>query len=156
MDRDIAAGERLLVSHVVAQMQHSVSWKRTNVREEIVRPPPVHVRHVTMADPVRRTVDLWTDVAQMCAHMQQQLLAGKNIAVFCATKKFAEKLCAALKPYFGDATVITGDTDARRKARVWHRTGQVVCQERAREFGSTRRRPQSVCRSMRSAFTRST
>jgi late competence protein required for DNA uptake (superfamily II DNA/RNA helicase) len=115
MDRDIAAGERLLVSHVVAQMQHSVRWERTNVREEIVRPPPVHVRHVTMADPVRRTVDLWTDVAQMCAHMQQQLLAGKNIAVFCATKEFAEKLCAALKPYFGDATVITGDTDADEK-----------------------------------------
>jgi hypothetical protein len=115
MDRDIAAGERLLVSHVVAQMQHGVSWERTSVLEEVVRAPPVHVRHVTMGDPVRRTIDLWTDFVQVCAHMQRQLLAGKNIAVFCATKKVAEELYNALKSYFGDATIITGDTDADEK-----------------------------------------
>jgi hypothetical protein len=111
MDRDIAAGERLFVGYVVAHMQHGVRWPRTNLVDATVRAPPVHVRHVTMADPVQRTIELWCNVDQMCAHMQQQLRAGKNIAVFCSTKSEAEGLFEFLANYFGDATAITGSTD---------------------------------------------
>jgi hypothetical protein len=111
MDRDIAAGERLFVSYVVAHMQHGVRWPRTNLVDATVRAPPVHVRHVTMADPVQRTIELWCNVDQMCAHMQQQLHAGRNIAVFCSTKSEAEGLFEYLAKYFSDATAITGSTD---------------------------------------------
>jgi hypothetical protein len=134
MDRDIGAGERLFVAHVVARMQHDISWPRRNVIDATVRAPAVHVRHVTMADPVRRTVELWRNTDQMIADMKQQLLAGKNIAVFCATKSDAEKLYECFNDYFENATLITGDTDpdvkrefalapdeyfAARSTRIW-------------------------------------
>jgi hypothetical protein len=118
MDRDMGAGERLFVALVAVEMQR-MRWPRTNVIDAVVRAPAVHVRHVGMEDSVQRTIELWDCANQMRAHMQQQLFADKNIAIFCAAKKDAQTTLEHFAALFGAEciTLITGETeeDAKRQ-----------------------------------------
>jgi hypothetical protein len=116
MDRDMGAGERLFVALVAVEMQR-MRWPRTNVIDAVVRAPAVHVRHIGMEDSVQRTIELWDCANQMRAHMQQQLLADKNIAIFCAVKKDAQTTIEHFAALFGAEciTLITGDTDEDAK-----------------------------------------